>query len=126
MENKKLDKKVIFIGIIIGIIAITTISLALFSALQNSESGIRIGEIKVDLEEDWPEPGDTYEDEEYDEFGIELYEKNVKGVSKGDLPAYVRIRCIPVVEYYYIEDGETEGTWITAPVAQEEIGRAHV
>ena len=37
------------------------------------------------------------------------------------MPAYVRIRCIPVVEYYYIEDGETEGTWITAPVAQEDI-----
>jgi len=120
--NFKFNKKaIIIVSIIVAIALLGTAAWALFSDLLTKQSGIRIGEIKVKLEENWPQPGQVYEAEVYDEFGINLFEKKVKGVSEGDLPAYVRIKCIPVVEYYYIEEGQTEGNWITAAVPQEDI-----
>lgn len=126
-ENSKKINKILLIVLItlIGATLILTTVWALFSARKTDESDIRIGKIDVDLVEDWPEPGDVVDpsepEEKYDEFGIEKYAKVVKGQSVGDLPAYVRIRCIPIVQYYYIAENETEGEWITAPVAQEDI-----
>ena len=131
MENKKdsllkekfKNKKIIIIAILfLLLIMLIPIGYSLFSDVKNNETGVKIGKINVVLKEDWPEIGDVDPEnptEEYDEFGIKRYTKVVKGVSTEEQDAYVRIRCIPVVEYYV--QGENEGEWITAPVEQEDI-----
>lgn len=126
-ENSKKVNKILFIVFItlLGATLILTTVWALFSARKTANSDIRIGKIDVELQEDWPNQGDPVDPatpgELYDEFGIKKYAKVVKGHSLGDLPAYVRIRCIPIVQYYYVEDEATEGEWITAPISQEDI-----
>jgi len=42
-------------------------------------------------------------------------------VSAAEGDAYVRVRCIPIVEYYKKDAAGEEGQWITAPVPQENI-----
>lgn len=125
-ENKRINQILLIVLItIIGATLVLTTVWALFSTRKTDDSVIRIGKIDVELEEDWPNPGEpedpTKPNEKYDEFGIKKYAKVVKGHSLGDLPAYVRIRCIPIVQYYYVAEGETEGEWITAPVSQDDI-----
>ncbi|HOZ55096.1 MAG TPA: hypothetical protein PK993_03545 [Clostridia bacterium] len=126
-EKKKNVNKVLII-VLIALTASTLILTtvwALFSARKTESSEIRIGKIDVKLVEDWPKIGDPVDPsnpvEDYDEYGIEKSTKVVKGNSLGDLPAYVRIKCIPILQYYYVEDGQTEGEWITAPVAQDKM-----
>lgn len=133
MENKKdsllkekfRNKKIIIIAILfLLLIMLIPIGYSLFSDVKNNETGVKIGKINVVLKEDWPEIGDVDPEnptEEYDEFGIKRYTKVVKGVSTEEQDAYVRIRCIPVVEYYVQGENEGEGEWITAPVEQEDI-----
>lgn len=133
MENKKdsllkekfKNKKIIIIAILfLLLIMLIPIGYSLFSDVKNNETGVKIGKINVVLKEDWPEIGDVDPEnptEEYDEFGIKRYTKVVKGVSTEEQDAYVRIRCIPVVEYYVQGENEGEGEWITAPVEQEDI-----
>lgn len=133
MENKKdsllkekfKNKKIIIIAILfLLLIMLIPIGYSLFSDFKNNETGVKIGKINVVLKEDWPEIGDVDPEnptEEYDEFGIKRYTKVVKGVSTEEQDAYVRIRCIPVVEYYVQGENEGEGEWITAPVEQEDI-----
>ena len=111
-------------AIIVAIAILIPIGFALFSDKENKQSEIRIGTIQVDLVEDWPDRGDTIttdddQTETYDEFGISKKTKQVWGESKGNLDAYVRIRCIPVVEYNNRKDGT--GDWVTVPVAQGDI-----
>lgn len=124
-SNKNI-KLVVIVALLIAFIVLIPVGYALFSDHKQDTAAAKVGKIEVILKEDWPErgepdpngePGDTY-----DEFGIKKYTKKIWGQSVGDLPAYVRVRCIPIVEYY-VEPaaGETEGKWITAPVPQESI-----
>jgi len=110
------NKKIIIFPILLLIIAILVpIGFSLFSDEKQAEKHVKIGEIKVVLEED-PE----WEENE-DELGIKKYTKAVKGVSAAEGDAYVRVRCIPIVEYYKKDAAGEEGQWITAPVPQENI-----
>lgn len=126
-EKYKISNKTLIIILIVlfVITAILGTAWALFSDKEENNSEIQIGKINVDLLEDWPNPGEPVDpdnpDETYDEFGIKKYTKAIQGHSTGDLPAYVRVRCIPIVQYYYIEDGNTQGNWITASIPQEDI-----
>lgn len=110
-------KLVVIVALLIALIILIPIGYALFSDHKNDSTSAKIGKIEVILQEDWPDYGDLYEEDVYDEFGIKKYTKDIWGHSTGDLPAYVRVRCIPVVEYY----DEAEDKWITAPVSQENI-----
>lgn len=110
LKNKKM--LIIVILLVLLIIAIP-IGYSLFSDVANEEQFVEIGKVEVTLQED-PE----WEENE-DEFGIKKYTKSVKGVSVEKQDAYVRIRCIPIVEYY--EENGNSGEWLTAPVSQENI-----
>lgn len=110
------NKKIIVLFILLLIIAILVpMGFALFSDVEQAEKDVKIGKVEVVLVED-PE----WEENE-DEFGIEKYTKAVKGVSNADGDAYVRIRCIPIVEYYKKDANSEDGQWITAPVSQNNI-----
>lgn len=131
MENAEEKSKIsnitviIILSILVVVIAALGTAWALFSDKEEDNSQIQIGNINVDLLEDWPKPGESVNsdnpDETYDEFGIRKYEKSVQGHSTGDIPAYVRIRCIPIVQYYRVEDESKTGNWITASIEQEDI-----
>lgn len=112
------NKKVIIISIaLILVLIISSIVWALFTARKTDTAQVKVGEIKVILEEDWPE--------DVSEFGIERNQKKVWGRSNGDKKAYVRMRFIPIVQYYYEEkdqdDNVTLAEWRTAPIPQENI-----
>lgn len=114
---KKKNKKIIIWCSIVAliIILISTIVLALFTARQEEKAKINIGNLDVILIEDWPD--------DVPETGIERNSKTVKGESVAEKKAYVRMRFIPVVEYYYEaeEDGVQVAEWRTAPISQEYI-----
>ncbi len=116
-------KLIIIVALLVTFIALIPVGYALFSDHKKDTTNAKVGKIEVILQEDWPELGESYgENLTYDEFGIEKYTKKIWGKSVGDLPAYVRVRCIPIIEYYVEpEEGETQGQWITAPVPQEDI-----
>lgn len=124
-SNKNI-KLVVIVALLIAFIVLIPVGYALFSDHKQDTATAKVGKIEVILKENWPERGESDPNGEpgdkYDEFGIKKYTKNIWGQSVGDLPAYVRVRCIPIVEYY-VEPatGETEGKWITAPVPQENI-----
>ena len=53
--------KLIIIGILIAILAILVpVGYSLFSDTDNKDTNARLGEIEVELIEDWPKPGDEY------------------------------------------------------------------
>lgn len=114
MGNKK---KIIISATIIALLIISTVVWALFTARKDDDANIQVGEIEVVLEEDWPD--------DVTEFGIERNQKKVWGRSTGDKKAYVRMRFVPIVEYYYVEkddnDNITLAEWRTAPIPQENI-----
>ena len=114
MGNKK---KIIISATIIALLIISTVVWALFTARKDDAANIQVGEIEVVLEEDWPD--------DVTEFGIERNQKKVWGRSTGDKKAYVRMRFVPTVEYYYVEkddnDNITLAEWRTAPIPQENI-----
>lgn len=124
-SNKNI-KLVVIVALLIAFIVLIPVGYALFSDHKQDTATAKVGKIEVILKENWPERGESDPNGEpgdkYDEFGIKKYTKRIWGQSVGDLPAYVRVRCIPIVEYY-VEPatGETEGKWITAPVPQENI-----
>ncbi len=106
------NKKILIISILlIIIIALVPLAYALFSDVENMEKELKVGEVRVELHEDkeW--------EENEDEFGIKKYTKAVKGVSVAKDDAYVRIKCIPVVEHYV----ESADRWNVIPVPQEDI-----
>lgn len=113
----KKNKKIIIgssIALVL-IILISTIVLALFTSRQEETAKINIGNLDVILEEDWPE--------DVPEIGIERNSKTVRGKSVAEKKAYVRMRFIPVIEYYYEaeEDGKQIAEWRTAPILQNYI-----
>jgi len=119
IKNKKVIILIAILLLLITIISVFT-AYSLFSDVKGEEEKLKIGKVEVILKEDSP-----WEENE-DEFGVEnVYTKTVRGVSVAEQDAYVRIRCIPVVEYYMqnINAGETaeNGEWITAPVSQDDI-----
>ena len=121
--------KLIIIGILIAILAILVpVGYSLFSDTDNKDTNARLGEIEVELIEDWPKPGDEYTPptdpenpnpvpETYNEYGIKKYSKQIHGHSRAELDSYVRVRCIPIIEY---KNPSTE-EWITVPVTQDNI-----
>ena len=110
------NKKIITILILLVVfIILTTISYSLFTDTKNEEKNLKIGKVEVVLEED-----EEWQENE-DEYGIEKYTKSVKGVSVADLDAYVRIRCIPIIQYFDEKANNGEGEWITAAIDQNEI-----
>ena len=115
MSILKNKKPLIIIALLLIFLLLTTISYSLFSDIKGEEKNLKVGRVEVILEEDkeWQENEDVY--------GIEKYTKSVKGVSVADLDAYVRIRCIPIVQYFDEEANNGEGQWITAPIDQNEI-----
>lgn len=113
----KKNKKVI-IGCLIAvviIILVSTIVLALFTSRKEETAKVNIGNLDVILVEDWPD--------DVPETGIERNSKTVKGESVAEKKAYVRMRFIPVIEYYYEaeEDGKQISEWRTAPISEEYI-----
>lgn len=122
-KKAKIPTKSIIILVALLIIFITLIGIgfALFSDKDNASLNIAVGKVEVTLTED------TEWQNNQDEYGIEKYVKNVKGVAAQDSkPAYVRIKTIPVVQYYEetppAEPGGTAtGEWLTAPVPQNDI-----
>lgn len=122
VENKKL---VIIAILLLIFFVLLSIGFALFSDIKSEESNLRIGEIEVVLVEDWPkeigEPSSDDSTEVYDEYGIEKYSKTVSGKSVAELDSYVRIRCIPIVQYYEEETEGEEGKWITTSIPQKDI-----
>lgn len=113
----KKSKLIISGSVVVILIIIASITYALFTSKKTDSAQIKIGDINVELKEDWPD--------NVDEFGIERYQKKVWGKSTGEKDAYVRMRFIPVVQYY-VEEKDNEGNvisteWKTAPIAQENI-----
>lgn len=111
-------KRKITITSIVSIVAFVTIALiifALFTSKEEDTANIYVGNLDVILKEDWPET--------VPETGIERNNKKVWGESVADKKAYVRMRFIPIVEYYYVgqEDGVDIAEWRTAPISQEYI-----
>lgn len=127
ISNRNMKLIVIF-SLLAVFITLIPIGYALFSDRDKEINDTSIGKINVILKEDWPERGETYtnieqpslEPELYDEFGIKKYTKQVWGKSTENLPAYVRIKCIPVVEYN-TDKTNGQGDWVTAPVSQDSI-----
>lgn len=135
-EKTMFNYKIIIIIAIVCLVIAIPIGFAYFSDKKEEQKGIRIGEIEVILEEDWPRnPDDPYYPNDpnnkedipqtptvpgtpivpFDENGSEKYTKKAWGKSIAELDAYVRIKCIPIVQY------NKDGEWITAPVSQENI-----
>lgn len=113
-NNKKVI--IVFVIIVLIIILISSFVFALFTSRKEDSARIRIGNLDVILVEDWPD--------EVDEIGIDRNTKKVKGESVADKKAYVRMRFIPIVEYFYEEeeDGQiTRSEWRTAPISQDDI-----
>ena len=120
--SKKNIKIIAIIALLVALVVLIPIGYALFSDRDKEITGLEIGRIDVELKEDWPEPGETdpTSGEQYDEFGLTKSSKKIWGHSVGNLPAYVRIRCIPIVEYNTDKENG-QGDWVTAPVPQENI-----
>ncbi|MBR3673090.1 MAG: hypothetical protein IKN65_02190 [Clostridia bacterium] len=120
--SKKNVKLIVLIALLIALIVLIPIGYALFSDRDKESTQTEIGRIEVELKEDWPEPGETdpLTGDQYDEFGLKKNAKKIWGHSVGNLPAYVRIRCIPIVEYNTDKENG-QGEWVTAPVPQENI-----
>lgn len=121
---KKKIKLLIIPILLIVFIVLIQIGYALFTHKVDDEIPANIGKIRVDLVEDWPEygqpDGDDPESEVYDEFGLTRKTKVIYGHSVEQMNAYVRVRLIPIIEYY-VSSGEDDGEWITAPVSQDQF-----
>lgn len=129
LQSKKIPVKsiIVFVVLLIVFVVLIQVGQALFSTKDNGSLNVTVGKINVTITED-PEWERSNEDPDPEaEYGIEKYEKNVKGVAAADSePAYVRVRCIPVIQYYQ-EGSQPAGQeaipskWITAPVSQDSI-----
>ena len=90
-------------------------TLAVFSDRAEDIVEANVGKIGVVLVEDFPET---------DEYGADVFEKNVRGLSVEDKNAYVRFKMVPVVEFYDSEkqeDGTYEWIWKIAPINSNQI-----
>lgn len=115
-------KFIVLVLLLIALIVLIPIGYALFSDKDKANNGTEIGRIDVQLKEDWPEPETIDPDtgEEYDQYGLTRTSKKIWGHSVGNLPAYVRVRIIPIAEYNTDKENG-QGEWVTAPVPQEDI-----
>lgn len=129
LKNKKM---IIFLVLLLILVILIPIGYALFSHTKTDDTETHIGEIEVILHEDWPELGGTYTttddttgqevQETYTEYGISKKTKRIWGESVKELNSYVRVRLIPIVEYYVTDPTNAEtGEWITAPVSQDKF-----
>lgn len=118
MKNKKcvtIKSGIIFIMVVIAIIVLVQVAYSLFVDKEEGSTETKISKIGVKLEED-PEW-----EENIDEYGIEKYTKIVKGVSTEQTDTYVRIRCVPIVQYYKENVESGSGEWVTNATPQEDI-----
>jgi len=109
---------IIILTLLIVFVVLIGIGMALFSDRDNASLNLAVGKISVNLTED------TEWLNNQDEYGIEKYEKNVKGVASQDSGlAYVRVKAIPSVQYLETiqEDEVNVEKWITAPVPQDDV-----
>lgn len=116
IKNKKIIIVLLLVIVVLLILRIfNPIGYSLFSDKKSEEKSLKIGKVEVVLEEDpeWQENDD--------EYGIEKYTKSIKGVSTAEQDAYVRVRCIPIVQYFEGNEQTGEGKWITASIPQEDI-----
>ena len=148
---KDSTKFLILAILIVILIVLIPIGYALFSNTKQENVSTHIGKIKVELvEEGWPDLPDDHnvedreypdivvgEDpntgapitEKYTEAGTTKNTKSIYGHSADELDAYVRVRCIPIVQYFVPDDdgadynGDTQqkGNWVTLPVTQNQI-----
>lgn len=112
----KKKKTILIVCILLMVIIIASVSLALFTSKKQDTAKIKIGDIQVDLIEDW--------DEDIPEIGIKKYTKKVCGKNVKEKDAYVRMRFIPIVQYLYEEtpeEGEAIKEWRTIALPQENI-----
>lgn len=113
----KKKKTILMFCVTLIVIIIASISLALFTSRRQETAKVKIGDIQVDLIEDWDK-------EDVSEIGIKKYTKKVYGKNVKEKDAYVRIRVIPVVQYLYEEtpeNGEAISEWRTIALPQENI-----
>ncbi|MBE5805718.1 MAG: hypothetical protein E7313_03260 [Clostridiales bacterium] len=120
-ENKILKNKKVIFAIIALIITLIVFFIfgkgySLFSDSKDEGEQVQISEVEVVIEEDevWKENDD--------EYGVEnITTKNIKGVSKKIGDTYVRVKCIPIVQYYDESYNNNEGKWITTAVSSDKI-----
>ena len=129
-SKKPLVYMVALAAILMVVALAITVGYALFKDKDSGSLNLTVGQVEVTLTEDpeWQQNDD--------EYGIEKYTKVVKGVaSNTSRPAYVRIKAIPVVQYYEEDvpaatgdapvatggEPQTTGKWVTAAVAQDEF-----
>ena len=117
-ERKQINKLIIIIAIlIVSIILLIGTTLAIFSERAEDIVRANVGKIGVALVEDYPDAPN--------EFGTETYEKYVRGLPIADKDAFVRFKCVPVVEFYDEEpiEGQNEENWVwkTAPIDESKI-----
>lgn len=83
----------------VSIVILSVGVFALFTDRASASIMATVGDVKVQLEEDFPL---------HNEFGAQTTEKVFRGVSLGTKRSYVRACLFPVIEYLYIgEDPET-------------------
>ena len=114
-KNSRINLTIIIIALIASFVLLISSTLAIFSAQAEDILKANIGKIGVILIEDYPET---------DEFGAEISKKYVKGRSIEDIDTYVRIKYIPVVEFYDQETNdqqEQEWVWKTAAIDESKI-----
>lgn len=115
MEKKKVSVKnkkiIILIALFLIFVALIPMGFSLFTDEKVEVGDVNVSKIEVVLKED-----QEWEENE-DEYGIKKYSKKIKGISVAELDSYVRIRCIPIVQYY----DEDTSEWITASVSQDDI-----
>lgn len=133
-EAKTSKKPLIYMVVLVAILLVVAIAIGVgYGLFKDKDSGslnLTVGDVEVTLTEDpeWQQNDD--------EYGIEKYTKVVKGIaSNTSRPAYVRIKAIPIVQYYEEEvptatgdapvatgsEPQTTGNWVTAAVAQDEF-----
>lgn len=114
-KNNSVKLVIASVAIVIAALIIAQVAYALFSDKDSENLSIKTAKINVNLSEDpeWVE--------NTDEYGIEKYTKVVKGVSTEKVDAYVRIKCIPIVQYYKEGEENATGEWITNATPQEDI-----
>ena len=123
LKKSKFSFKILLVIILLVVlITLIPIGFALFSHKKDDKVLANLKEIEVVLVEDWPEFGGEYENdnheiEVYNQYGISKKTKIIHGHSIKEMDAYVRVRLIPIIEYY----DTTTSEWITAPVSQDKF-----
>lgn len=117
MNEKKTNKKIliIFLLIILAIVLIIGGTYAYFTTRIDDNVSGNVGKADVELEEEFPNTGN--------ENGEDAVRKIVRGHSIAEKRVYVRLKCLPILEFLheFEEDGEAKAEWRTTSVSLEDI-----